>query len=105
MKREEHKEILNNLLKMATPEKQAEASSLLDQLRDDYEETLTNFETASTNISELTKNNETLRKVNAELFLKVGTTTTNSEAKKTTDDDDIKILPFDDLFNEKGELI
>ena len=105
MTRDEHKNIVNQLLAMAPPENQATASTLLTQLTEDYEQTLTDFETASENVTTLTANNETLRRVNADLFLKVGTSTKNTNKTKEKDEqDDIPELFFDDLFNEKGEL-
>lgn len=108
MTRDEHKNIVNQLLGMATPEQQAAASELLTQLTDDYEQTLTNCETLTTNNATLTDNNEKLRKVNADLFLKVGTT--NKETHKETDPGqgdggNENQLTFEALFNEKGELI
>ena len=81
MTRDEHKNIVNRLLAMATPENQANASDLLTQLTDDYEKTLTDFEAATANVTQLTANNETLRQVNAKLFLKVGETDRKSERR------------------------
>lgn len=108
MTRDEHKNIVNQLLGMATPEQQAAASELLTQLTDDYEQTLTSNETLTANNATLTANNEKLRSVNADLFLKVGVT--NKQIHKTEDKSedgnvDESQLTFDALFNEKGELI
>lgn len=111
MTRDEHKNIVNQLLTMVTPETQANASSLLTQLTEDYEKTLTEFETATDNVSRLTANNETLRSVNAELFLKVGTSSkdtnkdNNPMDKGNEGEGDEETLTFEALFNEKGDLI
>lgn len=108
MTRDEHKNIVNQLLSMATPEQQANASNLLTQLTDDYEQTLTNSENLATQNATLTQNNETLREVNAKLFLRVGHTDPNpKEDPKNPPNDqlDKNQLTFDKLFNEKGELI
>lgn len=109
MTRDEHKKAIQSLLGMVSSEHQAEASEILTNLSDDYEETLTASETAANNVAELTKNNETLRSVNAKLFLRVGETEKLAHVEQTeTGDngkDDEKPLPFSDLFNEKGELI
>lgn len=106
MTRDEHKNIVNQLLTMATPEQQAAASDLLTQLTDDYEQTLTDFETATASVATLTANNETLREVNAKLFLKVGQTDTtiHKEDKPNDDEGGENQLTFEALFNEKGEL-
>lgn len=108
MTRDEHKKIVNQLLGMATPENQATASELLTQLTDDYEQTLTSNETLTASNATLTANNEKLRSVNADLFLKVGTTQKQIHKDTTPGKDeqpDETELTFDALFNEKGELI
>lgn len=111
MKREEHKSIIQELLGCATPDKQARASELLTQLTDDYEQTLTGSETLTSENSTLKENNEKLRQVNADLFLKVGNTTntnqggTGKENKSKGQEGKETELTFDKLFNEKGELI
>lgn len=109
MTREEHKEIIQKMLGMVTPENQATASELLTQLSDDYETTLTNSETLTTTNATLTENNEKLRKVNADLFLKVGTTTkeqnNNNMNNPNNQGQEDNELTFDGLFNEKGELL
>ena len=108
MKREDHKEIIQKMLGMVTPDNQADASKLLTQLSEDYEETLTAFETASTNVQELTSKNETLREVNADLILKVGTSKKETDVDENNNSDVIdeeNKMTFEALFNEKGELI
>lgn len=107
MTRDEHKNIVNQLLGMVAAESQATASDLLTQLTEDYEQTLTDFESATANVTTLTANNETLREVNAKLFLKVGQTDKdihkNEDPNKGKDDPENQ-LTFEALFNEKGEL-
>lgn len=107
MTRDEHKNIVNQLLTMATPEQQAAASELLTQLTDDYEKTLTDYETATANVATLTENNETLREVNAKLFLKVGQTESTIHKETKPDEGDEggeNQLTFEALFDEKGGL-
>lgn len=107
MTREEHKNIVNQMLALVTAENQATASELLTQLTDDYEQTLTNNETLTTTNATLTANNEKLRSVNAELFLKVGTTKkeTNNEKENNDKEKETDLPTIESLFNEKGELI
>lgn len=108
MTREEHKNIVNQILAMATPENQASMSGLLTQLTDDYEETLTSNETLTTTNATLTANNEQLRKVNTDLFLKVGHSSTNKNDPKNNPsnggESEIPEMKFEDLFDEKGGL-
>ena len=106
MTRDEHKQIIQKMLGMVTPENQANASELLTQLSDDYEQTLTASETLTANNATLTANNEKLRQVNADLFLKVGTTNkeTHNQNANNQQQEENK-LTFDGLFNEKGELL
>ena len=110
MTREEHKKAVNQLLGMIAAEHQAAASELLTNLSDDFNTTQNEIETANGNVQSLTKDNEALRAANMKLFLRVGETDKqihgqdkpNPSHGKTEED---KPLPFDDLFNEKGELI
>ena len=111
MKREEHKGIVNQLLGMVASEHQARASELLTNLGDDYEQVLTASEQASANVETLTKNNETLREVNAKLFLRVGESDKEARKQDTNtgdkeeQDEEQTVIPFSKLFNEKGELL
>lgn len=110
MERTEHKNIINQLMTMVSSEHQADASMLLTQLSDDYEQTLTLSETANASVQELTERNEKLRAVNADLFLKVGTTTqsvtnNNETGGQSEDAPQQEKMTFESLFNEKGELI
>ena len=107
---QEHRNIVNQLLSMVTSENQATASELLTTLSEDYNETTTLLSEATKSVNDLTVNNEVLRDVNAKLFLKVGTTETLSKGSEnipnvSEQENEIETKSFDDLFNEKGELI
>lgn len=108
MTREEYKAKITELLGLATPENQARASELLTGLSEDYESILTASETHENRVKELTANNETLRAVNAKLFLKVGSaepTPPPSDPESNPNHSDENSITFDNLFNEKGELL
>ena len=112
MTREEHKAIIQQMLSFVSADNQANASQLLTQLSDDYEETLTANETLTTTNAELTTKNERLREVNSELFMKVGTTKKENQNPPNNQDNggqgsnnEDPELKFEDLFNEKGELL
>lgn len=106
MTREEHKNIVTQLLGMVTPENQANASQLLTNLSEDYETTLTTSETLHGQHEALQKNFETLRNVNAELFLKVGATNPNKKPDPQKEEpSELEGLTFEKLFNDKGELL
>lgn len=107
MTRDEHKNIVTQLLGMVTAENQANASQFLTQLSEDYEATLTATETLQGQHETLQKNFETLRNVNSELFLKVGATkvATHIEPEKRDEPSELDGLTFEKLFNEKGELL
>lgn len=106
MTRDEHKEIVNKMLGFVTAEHQADASALLTNLSEDYEKVLTESETLSSRNETLIANNEKLREVNADLFLKVGTTKkeTENNANQGGEPDEETPLDYNELFNEKGEL-
>lgn len=107
MTREEHKNIVTQLLSMVTAENQANASQFLTQLSEDYEATLTASETLQGEHQTLQKNFETLRNVNSELFLKVGATRTETHKNEPPKDEPSELdgLTFEKLFNDKGELL
>lgn len=105
-----HKDITNQLLSMVTPENQATACELLTQLSEDYSETTATLTAHAENIETLTKNNETLREVNAKLFLKVGSSepvpNVPNPSEPVPEGSETQEIPtYDSLFNEKGELL
>lgn len=102
MTREEHQAIIQRVMGYVSPEHQADASEALTTLSDDYAETLRTSETLTTQNQTLSNDFERLRQVNAKLFLRVGEHTEHKE--KTAHKTEVTKLPFDDLFNEKGEL-
>ena len=107
MTKEEIKQKLNALLGFTTPENQANASEILTALSDEIETIFATTEEHTTKINELTANNETLRAVNAKLFLKVGATDKENHtntANETETESENKIT-FESLFNDKGELL
>lgn len=107
MKREDHKKLITEMLGLVNADHQARASELLTTLSDDYETVLTESEGHANRVTELTANNETLRAVNAKLFLKVGEVPNNPPNDPTppTEDPDKPTITFESLFNDKGELI
>ena len=105
MTREEHKKAVEKLLGMVSAEHHADASELLTTLSEDYETTLTTSETVASENANLKTNVEKLRKVNTDLFLKVGTPTKAKPTEVEEKETDIPDLSYDKLFNEKGELI
>ena len=101
MTREEHNALIQNIMVNAT--NQAELSMLLTRLSEDYEEVLTESETNASTVATLTKDNEQLRSVNMQLFLKVGHEKEKTEEPETEVDEE-ESSSFDDLFDEKGVL-
>lgn len=104
MTREEHKAAVENIMRMIASEHQAAASEILSGLTTDYEQTLTQQETAQSNVQRLTSDNEALRNANMQLFLKVGNTNPAKPTPTTPEVKEEEPLPFADLFDEKGEL-
>lgn len=104
MTREEHKAAVQNIMRMIAPEHQAAASEALATLTNDYEQTLTQQETAQSDVQRLTSDNEALRSANMQLFLKVGNTNPTPNPTPTPEPKEEEPLPFADLFDEKGEL-
>ena len=104
MTREEHKAAVQNIMRMIASEHQAAASEALATLTSDYEQTLTQHETAQADVQRLTSDNEALRSANMQLFLKVGNTNPTTPPTTPPEQEEENTLSFADLFNEKGEL-
>lgn len=106
MTREEHKKITNQLLQMVAPEHQAAASEMLVQLSEDYGTTQDDLDKANATAATATEQFEALRKVNADLFLKVGQTIPTAKTEtQNNDEPSDEPLSYDALFDEKGDLI
>lgn len=91
---EEHNEITQRILEIVPNEHQETALDLLTTLTEDYSE-------ITGNVAKLENDVVDLRKSNAKLFLKIG----QPQEKKEETTQEEKTPNFDDLFNEKGELI
>lgn len=105
MTEQEHKNIITQVMGFIHPDHQADASELLTSLSEDYQNQLREASEASEKVTQLTENNEKLRKVNADLFLKVGAPTDTGKDKQGADGNNDDLPEFEALFNEKGELI
>lgn len=107
MTRDEHRRLVQEMIGLVNADHQARASEILTSLSDDYDTVLTESEGHANRVTELTANNETLRSVNAKLFLKVGEVP-NAPPKEQTppsESSDIPNITFESLFNDKGDLI
>lgn len=110
MTRDEHRQLIQKIVALATPENQATMTELLTQLSDDYEQVTTNIEDLTARNTTLTTNNETLRAVNAKLFLKVGETDKINQSQNVSREtppaeEPEETLTYEALFNEKGDLL
>lgn len=107
LSREQINAHFSEVLGMATPETHARVSEILTELSGEFDHILTESETTSTEMQRLTKDNETLRQVNTKLFLKVGTPTekVTPPVDEPTPAPPTETLTYENLFNEKGELI
>lgn len=107
MTRDEHKAAIQNLFGMIAADHQAAASEILNNLSNDYESTLTSYETANANVTKLTTDNEALRVANGKLFIQLGTPAKqdNQKQEDKPGQQQEQKLTFDALFNEKGDLI
>ena len=74
-------------------------SNTLDELRDGFNESITQSEILKKANAELTEKNANLQQANMNLFLKCG----SENAEKSAENEEK--ADFAKLFNEKGELI
>lgn len=79
LKKEEHEEVLSNILKNVKDESVGEVTQILQKLREEYEIDVNQFNTQNNTLEELNKTNEKLRNFNMELYSKIPI---NSEVKK-----------------------
>jgi hypothetical protein len=102
MKREEHTELIQKI-RTALPAGAdlSVVTEALTTLSDDYGTVVAELDTTKTNVSQMTKDLESLRETNMRLFLKVGSPTPDIDKKADPEDTRLK---FEDLFNEKGGL-
>ncbi len=90
--------IMNQIKEKATDET-GEIANLLSDLYGGFNSRLNEVNTLTEANNTLKANNEMLKEQNMKLFLKVGNEKANPEPQNTGK------LKYDDLFNEKGELI
>ena len=90
---------------------QGRVSELLQDFRTDYTGTLTDHETLTANHTKLSENYETLKNVNNKMMLQLGDVSTivnkEKEEKQKIEEqqESEKEEPYQNLFNENGELI
>ena len=92
---------------------QGKVSELLQNFREDYSTTLTNYSELETNKNTLESNYENLRNVNAKMmnqlgdlsFLSKGTQKEQEQKEIEQKEQESKEEPYSSLFNEDGELI
>lgn len=102
MDRTEMKALCDELATFANETTQARMSEIILTLSENNDTMLTEFETLSSSHDELKQSNEALRNVNNKLLLKVGEVPTEPKKDPEPHHEPRK---FEDLFNEKGELI
>lgn len=106
MTREELDALVQELMGYSSPDHQARTSEILTNISEGFQSVLNNSEQANKKVDELTIKNETLRKVNTDLFLKTGTKTEpKKDPEPPTQSEPNEPVSFDTLFNDKGELI
>lgn len=106
MTRDEFKQKMNGLIGCVASEHQATASETLAELSEGFESVFNENEDNKSKITELTANNENLRRVNTKLFLKVGEIPKGDPTPAPTPEGDPEPekISFESLFNDKGEL-
>ena len=100
---------MNTLLGLATPETQAQVSAILTEMSGEVDGIFARSAELCTTNERLTADNETLRSVNTKLFLKVGEVpkggNPNTDPEPPVDNGIDETLTYENLFNDKGELM
>lgn len=92
-------DVLNNL------ENRGEVSTMLDELRTAYYEVVEHGEEVEAERDDLRARNDNLQQANMDLFLKVGKVATGVDEPEPIDEPEPEKMSFDDLYDERGELI
>lgn len=103
MNSEELNQFVTNIMGNATD--QGALSEMLENLRTDYNERLTEIDNFKITNEELTKNNETLRNVNNKFMLKLGDLSdfTNNNNPPKNQEPPTQV-GYDDLIDSNGRL-
>ena len=104
MERQEVQELLNSI---GTCEDEGERRNLLDSLRDEINGVYDENDNLAEQNNNLVQANESLRATNMDFFLQLGEQKSKKEVIKNElgSDDEPEKKKFEDLFNDKGELI
>ena len=97
---EEFQKILNDI--RSNLDDTAKVTELLESVSLNYSEMTKENNTLTTNNEKLIKDNDNLRNVNMDLFLKVGNQRAESQSQENQSQEDR--LSFDNLFDENGNL-
>lgn len=107
MTREEFTEKASHILDIL--DDRGAVSTALDEIRTGFYEEVEKRETAETSVTELTEKNKGLQEANMDLFLKVGKVATGKDDTSLDEPDEPKEkepeIKYDELFDDKGELI
>ena len=101
---EEFQKVLNDI--RSNLDDTAKVTELLESISLEYSEMTKENNTLSTNNEKLIKDNDNLRNVNMDLFLKVGNQRSeeNQKAENQVQETQENKLSFENLFDENGNL-
>ena len=98
---EEHNEIIEQLAKAVTPEKDdGTVAVLLAKLRYDYTQTIVSLADGEAKVKDLTEKNEKLRAGNLELLLSKGETVRSEINQPPVVEEEIKIPTIEEIAKE-----
>lgn len=102
------KEFLETLAKIGTSEDETERRSLLADLNKEATTLFDNNATLTTQNKALSDDNENIRAANMKLFLQIGANKTEQQRQLDQTghqkEEPEKVMKYEDLFDEKGEL-
>jgi hypothetical protein len=94
-------ELMSKLTDLGTLEDDAERRAIITELTTDLNSVYDDNETLKASNKKFEDDNKKLQEYNMQLFLKVGNQT---KKKEKVAEPEKKILKYENLFNEKGEL-
>lgn len=98
-------EMLEKLRSIGVCEDDVQRRTLITEITEEIGNVYDSNETLTASNKQFESDNETLRSANMKLFLKVGGSEKTKTIDKTVEEPEKPQLKFENLFNEKGELI
>ena len=105
LNKEDFKNLITSIKEKLDDTTQALVSEELLNVLTNYNLAIDEIDSKTQSITDLTKDNEELLKVNGKLFQKIGFQKDKTETEDPKSEDEDEEIKLEEIINEKGELI